>query len=98
MDGFDSNSDVIILAATNRADILDKALMRAGRFDRQIHVELPDLKEREEIFQVHLRPVKYDPTLDLAFFAKQTPGFSGADIANLLALKTLIFVAQRSNK
>lgn len=90
MDGFDSNSGVIILAATNRADILDKALMRAGRFDRQIHVELPDLKERSQIFKVHLRSVKYDPNMDLEFFAKQTPGFSGADIANVCNESALI--------
>lgn len=96
MDGFDSNSGVIILAATNRADILDKALMRAGRFDRQIHVELPDLKERSEIFKVHLRNVKYDPTLDIDFFARQTPGFSGADIANVCNESALI--AARSGK
>jgi len=96
MDGFDSNSGVIILAATNRADILDKALMRAGRFDRQIHVELPDLNERAEIFKVHLRNVKYDPNLDVAFFAKQTPGFSGADIANVCNESALI--AARRNK
>ena len=83
MDGFGSNSGVIILAATNRADILDKALMRAGRFDRQIHVELPDLKEREEIFQVHLRDLKLADDFDLEFLAKHTPGFSGADIANV---------------
>ena len=83
MDGFGSNSGVIILAATNRADILDKALMRAGRFDRQIHVELPDLKEREEIFQVHLRGLKLAEDFDLEFLAKHTPGFSGADIANV---------------
>jgi len=83
MDGFGSNSGVIILAATNRADILDKALMRAGRFDRQIHVELPDLKEREEIFQVHLRGLKLADDFDLEFLAKHTPGFSGADIANV---------------
>ena len=83
MDGFGSNSGVIILAATNRADILDKALMRAGRFDRQIHVELPDLKEREEIFQVHLRNLKLADDFDLEFLAKHTPGFSGADIANV---------------
>ena len=83
MDGFGSNSGVIILAATNRADILDKALMRAGRFDRQIHVELPDLKEREEIFQVHLRGLKLGEDFDLEFLAKHTPGFSGADIANV---------------
>ena len=83
MDGFGSNSGVIILAATNRADILDKALMRAGRFDRQIHVELPDLKEREEIFTVHLRNLKLADDFDLEFLAKHTPGFSGADIANV---------------
>ena len=83
MDGFGSNSGVIILAATNRADILDKALMRAGRFDRQIHVELPDLKERMEIFEVHLRGLKLEENFDLEFLAKHTPGFSGADIANV---------------
>ncbi len=83
MDGFGSNSGVIILAATNRADILDKALLRAGRFDRQIHVELPDLKEREEIFNVHLRGLKLASDFDLEFLAKHTPGFSGADIANV---------------
>lgn len=83
MDGFDSNSGVIILAATNRADILDKALLRAGRFDRQIHVELPDLKEREEIFQVHLKGLKLANDFSLEFLAKHTPGFSGADIANV---------------
>ena len=83
MDGFGSNSGVIIIAATNRADILDKALMRAGRFDRQIHVELPDLKEREEIFQVHLRGLKLAEDFNLEFLAKHTPGFSGADIANV---------------
>ncbi len=83
MDGFGTNSGVIILAATNRADILDKALMRAGRFDRQIHVDLPDLKERMEIFQVHLRGLKLQQNFDLDFLAKHTPGFSGADIANV---------------
>ena len=83
MDGFGSNSGVIILAATNRADILDKALLRAGRFDRQIHVELPDLKEREDIFKVHLRGLKLADDFDLEFLAKHTPGFSGADIANV---------------
>ena len=83
MDGFGTNSGVIILAATNRADILDKALMRAGRFDRQIHVDLPDLKEREEIFNVHLRGLKLEDNFDLEFLAKHTPGFSGADIANV---------------
>ena len=83
MDGFGTNSGVIVLAATNRADILDQALMRAGRFDRQIHVELPELKEREEIFQVHLRGIKVDPDFNVEFMAKHTPGFSGADIANV---------------
>ncbi|MBR6001350.1 MAG: AAA family ATPase, partial [Bacteroidales bacterium] len=83
MDGFGTNSGVIVLAATNRADILDSALMRAGRFDRQIHVELPELKEREEIFQVHLRGIKVSPDFDIKMMAKHTPGFSGADIANV---------------
>ena len=83
MDGFGTNSGVIILAATNRADILDKALMRAGRFDRQIYVDLPDLNERKAIFEVHLRPIKADNSIDVDFLARQTPGFSGADIANI---------------
>ena len=96
MDGFDTNSGVIILAATNRADILDRALMRAGRFDRQIHVELPDLNEREEIFNVHLKPIKLSPEVEPAFLAKQTPGFSGADIANVCNESALI--AARKNK
>ena len=96
MDGFGSNSGVIILAATNRADILDKALMRAGRFDRQIHVELPDLKEREEIFNVHLRGLKLAEDFDLEFLAKHTPGFSGADIANVCNEAAL--TAARKNK
>ena len=96
MDGFGSNSGVIILAATNRADILDKALMRAGRFDRQIHVELPDLKERMEIFQVHLRNLKLEDNFDLEFLAKHTPGFSGADIANVCNEAAL--TAARKNK
>ncbi len=90
MDGFQTNAGVIVLAATNRADILDKALMRAGRFDRQIEVGLPDIKEREEIFEVHLRPLKLDPTLDRSFLARQTPGFSGADIANVCNEAALI--------
>ena len=90
MDGFGTNSGVIILAATNRADVLDSALLRAGRFDRQIHVELPDLQERKEIFQVHLRPIKIDETVDLDFLSKQTPGFSGADIANVCNEAALI--------
>jgi cell division protease FtsH len=90
MDGFDTNSGVIILAATNRADVLDRALMRAGRFDRQIHVELPDLKERAEIFKVHLRPLKLSDDVKVDFLAKQTPGFSGADIANVCNEAALI--------
>ena len=96
MDGFGTNSGVIILAATNRADILDKALMRAGRFDRQIYVDLPELKEREEVFKVHLAKLKLDPNLDTSFLAKQTPGFSGADIANVCNEAALI--AARNNK
>ncbi len=90
MDGFTPNSGVIIIAATNRADILDKALMRAGRFDRQIHVELPDLNERKEIFKVHMRPLKLNKAVDEKFLAKQTPGFSGADIANVCNESALI--------
>ncbi len=90
MDGFGTNSGVIILAATNRADILDKALLRAGRFDRQIHVDLPDVNERKEIFRVHLRPLKTDQSLDIDFLARQTPGFSGADIANVCNEAALI--------
>ncbi len=90
MDGFTPNSGVIIIAATNRADILDKALMRAGRFDRQIHVELPDLNERKEIFKVHMRPLKLNKSVDENFLAKQTPGFSGADIANVCNESALI--------
>ena len=96
MDGFGTNSGVIILAATNRADVLDAALLRAGRFDRQIHVELPDLQERKEIFQVHLRPLKLDETVDIDFLSKQTPGFSGADIANVCNEAALI--AARGNR
>lgn len=90
MDGFGTNSGIIILAATNRADILDKALLRAGRFDRQITVDLPDLNDRKEIFKVHLRPVKIDDTVDVEFLARQTPGFSGADIANVCNEAALI--------
>lgn len=90
MDGFGTNSGVIVLAATNRADMLDKALLRAGRFDRQIHVDLPDLAERKAIFQVHLRPLKIDKGLDVDFLARQTPGFSGADIANVCNEAALI--------
>ena len=96
MDGFGTNSGVIVLAATNRADMLDKALLRAGRFDRQIHVDLPDLAERKAILQVHLRPLKYDKNLDVDFLARQTPGFSGADIANMCNEAALI--AARHNK
>jgi cell division protease FtsH len=96
MDGFGTNMGVIILAATNRADILDRALMRAGRFDRQIHVELPDIVEREAIFKVHLRPIKLEKSFDIGFMAKQTPGFSGADIANVCNEAALI--AARKNK
>lgn len=96
MDGFGTNAGVIILAATNRADILDKALLRAGRFDRQIHVDLPEIKEREAIFDVHLKNLKLDPNLDREFLAKQTPGFSGADIAN--ACNEAALIAARGNK
>ena len=96
MDGFGSNSGVIILAATNRADILDKALLRAGRFDRQIHVDLPDVHERKQIFNVHLRPIKINETVDVNFLSRQTPGFSGADIANVCNEAALI--AARKNK
>lgn len=90
MDGFGTNTHVIVLAATNRADVLDKALMRAGRFDRQIYVDLPDIRERKEIFEVHLKPLKKSEELDTEFLAKQTPGFSGADIANVCNESALI--------
>tara|TARA_Y100001970_G_scaffold46540_2_gene58720 strand:- start:71024 stop:72982 length:1959 start_codon:yes stop_codon:yes gene_type:complete len=96
MDGFGTNTNVIVIAATNRADVLDKALMRAGRFDRQIYVDLPDLIERKEIFKVHLKPLKISKTLDIDFLSKQTPGFSGADIANVCNEAALI--AARKNK
>lgn len=96
MDGFGTNNGVIILAATNRADILDRALMRPGRFDRQIYVELPDLNGRKEIFKVHLKPIKTDQSVDIDFLARQTPGFSGADIANVCNEAALI--AARKNK
>ena len=96
MDGFGTNTNVIVIAATNRADVLDKALMRAGRFDRQIYVDLPDLNERKEIFKVHLKPIKTIKTLDIDFLSKQTPGFSGADIANVCNESALI--AARKNK
>ena len=96
MDGFGTNTNVIVLAATNRADVLDKALMRAGRFDRQIFVDLPDLNERKEIFEVHLKPIKIDESIETDFLARQTPGFSGADIANICNEAALI--AARKNK
>ena len=96
MDGFGTNSGIIVIAATNRADILDKALLRAGRFDRQIHVDLPDLNERKEIFGVHLRPLKLDPSVDVDTLSRQTPGFSGADIANVCNEAALI--AARNKK
>jgi ATP-dependent metalloprotease FtsH len=96
MDGFGTNSNVIVLAATNRADVLDKALLRAGRFDRQIYVDLPDIRERKEIFEVHLKPLVKSEELDTEFLAKQTPGFSGADIANVCNEAALI--AARKDK
>ena len=98
MDGFGTNSGVIILAATNRADMLDSALLRAGRFDRQIHVDLPDLNERKEVFMVHLKPLKIDETVDIDFLARQTPGFSGADIANVCNEAALIAARHNSEK
>ncbi len=98
MDGFETNSGVIILAATNRADILDSALLRAGRFDRQIYVDLPELKDREEIFKVHLKPLKLAEDVDIPFLAKQTPGFSGADIANVANEAALIAARKDKNK
>ena len=93
-----TNSGIITLAATNRADMLDSALMRAGRFDRQIHVDLPDLNERKEIFLVHLKPLKLDENLDIDFLARQTPGFSGADIANVCNEAALIAARHNSEK
>jgi len=96
LDGFGTNTNVIVIAATNRVDILDKALMRAGRFDRQVFVDLPDVRERKEIFKVHLKPLKFTKNLDIDFLAKQTPGFSGADIANICNEAALI--AARKNK
>jgi cell division protease FtsH len=98
MDGFGTNSGIITLAATNRADMLDSALMRAGRFDRQIHVDLPDLNERLEVFKVHLKPLKLDENLDIEFLARQTPGFSGADIANVCNEAALIAARHNSEK
>ncbi len=97
MDGFGTNSGVIIMAATNRADVLDRALLRAGRFDRQIHVDLPELVERKEIFEVHLKPLKLDTSVDSSFLAKQTPGFSGADIANICNEAALIAARKKKN-
>ena len=97
MDGFGTNSGIIVMAATNRADILDKALLRAGRFDRQIHVDLPDLNERKEVFMVHLRPLKLDPSVDVDILARQTPGFSGADIANVCNEAALIAARKKKN-
>jgi cell division protease FtsH len=95
MDGFGTNSGVILLGATNRADVLDRALLRPGRFDRQIFVDMPDLKEREEILKVHLKPLKLDVTVDVEFLAKQTPGFSGADLANICNEAALIAVRRK---
>ena len=97
MDGFGTDTNVIVLAATNRADVLDKALMRAGRFDRQIYVDLPDMNERKEIFEVHIKPLKLDKSVDISFLAKQTPGFSGADIANVCNEAALV-AARKGNK
>ncbi|MDJ0645659.1 MAG: ATP-dependent zinc metalloprotease FtsH [Flavobacteriaceae bacterium] len=97
MDGFGTDTNVIVLAATNRADVLDKALMRAGRFDRQIYVDLPDMNERREIFEVHIKPLKLDKSVDIDFLAKQTPGFSGADIANVCNESALV-AARKGNK
>jgi ATP-dependent metalloprotease FtsH len=96
MDGFGTDTGVIMLAATNRVDILDSALLRAGRFDRQIYADMPDLNERKEIFEVHLKPIKIEKGLDIDFLARQTPGFSGADIANMCNEAALI--AARHNK
>jgi cell division protease FtsH len=98
MDGFGTNSGVIVLAATNRADMLDPALLRPGRFDRHIYLELPNLKEREEIFKVHLRPLVLDNTIDVHFLAAQTPGFSGADIANICNESALIAARKKKEK
>ena len=98
MDGFGTNSGVIVLAATNRADMLDPALLPPGRFDRHIYLELPNLTEREEIFKVHLRPIIIDDTFDAHFFAAQTPGFSGADIANICNESALIAARKKKEK
>jgi len=97
MDGFGTNSGVILIGATNRADVLDRALMRAGRFDRQIFVDMPDLNEREEILKVHLKPLKLDINVDVAFLARQTPGFSGADLANICNEAALIAARKKKN-
>ncbi|MGY8989563.1 MAG: AAA family ATPase, partial [Flavobacteriales bacterium] len=98
MDGFGTNTGVIVMAATNRADVLDKALIRPGRFDRQIYVDLPDLVERKEIFEVHLKPLKLSKNIDVNFLARQTPGFSGADIANVCNESALIAARKNKNK
>ena len=98
MDGFGTNSGVIVLAATNRADMLDPALLRPGRFDRHIYLELPNLKEREAIFKVHLRPLTLDDSIDIHFLASQTPGFSGADIANICNEAALIAARRKKPK
>ena len=98
MDGFGTNSGVIIIAATNRADVLDRALMRAGRFDRQIYADMPDMNERKQIFEVHLKPIKYGKSIDVNFLAKQTPGFSGADIANICNEAALIAARKKKNE
>src|SRR4030066_1905944 len=97
MDGFGTDTNVIVIAATNRADVLDKALLRAGRFDRQIYVDLPNLNEREAIFKVHIQPLKLHKDVDIKFLSQQTPGFSGADIANLCNEAALI-AARKSKK
>ena len=97
MDGFGTDVNVIVVAATNRADVLDKALMRAGRFDRQIYVDLPDKNERKQIFDVHVKPLKLAKDVDLEFLSKQTPGFSGADIANVCNESALV-AARKSKK
>ena len=98
MDGFGTNSGVIVMGATNRADVLDKALTRAGRFDRQIFVDLPDLLERKAIFEVHLKPIKLAESMDINFLARQTPGFSGADIANVCNEAALIAARKSKEK
>ena len=98
MDGFGTDTNVIVIAATNRADVLDKALVRAGRFDRQIYIDLPDRNERKEIFEVHVKPLKLAKDVDLEFLSKQTPGFSGADIANVCNESALVAARKSKNK